>query len=63
MTNKTFEQFEYFAHFTLEDSIELIKTIGVEGFLVMIHERLNENRAMTIEEQEAIGTLADSWER
>lgn len=62
MTNKTFEQFEYFAHFAVQDAAELVKTIGLEGFLTMLHDRLTESQAMTIEEIEAIGTLANHWE-
>lgn len=48
-------------YYTMNDAHELIKQIGMRGFLEALYQE-KAGRLLTVEEQEAMQVLHDSWE-
>ena len=59
MTNKDYE--EYMTYATLNDAHELIKQVGMLNFLTSLYTE-KQSRLLTVEEQEAMEVLHNSWE-
>jgi hypothetical protein len=52
---------EYETYATLNDAHELIKQVGMLNFLTSLYTE-KQSRLLTVEEQEAMATLHNSWE-
>jgi hypothetical protein len=52
---------EYVTYATLNDAHELIKQVGMLNFLTSLYTE-KQSRPLTIEEQEAMEVLHNSWE-
>ena len=52
---------EYVTYATLNDAHELIKQVGMLNFLTSLYTE-KQSRPLTIEEQEAMQVLHNSWE-
>mgnify|MGYP003648606703 FL=1 len=59
MTNIDYEEYKIYA--TLNDSHELIEQVGMLNFLTALYTE-KQSRPLTIEEQEAMEVLHNSWE-
>lgn len=59
MTNEDYLEFRYYA--TLTDAFELIQDVGLSSFLQSLYVE-KKQRALTIEEMEAMETLHARWE-
>ncbi len=52
---------EAFMYYTVSDALDVIKNLGLNNFLMFLFEQ-SKQRALTIEELEAMQVLHDSWE-
>tara|TARA_R110000824_G_scaffold365699_1_gene554239 strand:- start:512 stop:691 length:180 start_codon:yes stop_codon:yes gene_type:complete len=55
------EESEAFMYYTVSDALDVIKNLGLNNFLMFLFEQ-SKQRALTIEELEAMQVLHDSWE-
>ena len=55
------EETEAFMYYTVNDALDVIKSLGLNNFLMFLFEQ-SKQRALTIEELEAMQVLHDNWE-
>ena len=55
------EESEAFMYYTVIDALDVVKSIGMHNFLEVLFTE-SKQRALTIDEIEAMQTLHDSWE-
>ena len=58
---KGYIDLEYVTYATLNDAHELIKQVGMLNFLTALYTE-KQSRLLTVEEQEAMEVLHNSWE-
>ncbi|MFB0911662.1 MAG: hypothetical protein QMA97_00440 [Glaciecola sp.] len=54
------EETEAFMYYTVNDALDVIKSLGLNNFLMFLFEQ-SKQRALTIEELEAMQVLHDNW--
>lgn len=54
------EESEAFMYYTVNDALDVINSLGLNNFLMFLFEQ-SKQRALTIEELEAMQVLHDNW--